>query len=90
MKVYYKELFSPLQKKLFEAVNNMIKDDRDCGMVARYKIKHILRIFEEVDMKQLDLVKEGDNLYWVGTPTLTILSDWFNNNFLKFVKVKLT
>jgi hypothetical protein len=85
MKVYYKELFLPLQKKLYEAVNNMIKEDRDCSVVARYKIKHILRIFEEVDMKNPDLVKEGDSLYWVGQPVLVILSDWFTNYFLKFV-----
>jgi hypothetical protein len=85
MKVYFKELFSPLQKKLYEAVNNMIKYDRDCVAIARYKIKHILRIFEEVDMKIPDLVKEGDNLYWVGQPVLGVLSDWFNNYFIKFV-----
>jgi hypothetical protein len=86
MRVYHKELFVPLQKKLYKAVNNMIKEDRDCSMVARYKIKHILRIFEEVDMKNPDLIKEGDNLYWVGGPVLGILSDWFNNHFLKFVR----
>jgi hypothetical protein len=85
MKVYQKELFAPLQKKLYQAVNNMIKEDRDCSMVERYKIKHVLRIFEEVDMKVPDLVKEGDNLYWVGQPTLGILTDWFNNHFLQFV-----
>lgn len=85
MQVYFIEMFTPLKNKLFEAVNQMIKDDRDCTVVARYKIKNLLQIFEEIDMKKPELIKEGDNLYWVGNPTLTVLSEWFNDKFVGFV-----
>lgn len=87
MKQYLNELFAPLKEKLFEAVNNMIKDDRDSNVVARYKIKNLLRIFEEVDMKNPDLNKEQDNLYWTGEPTLGILNEWFNQRFIIFVHI---
>jgi hypothetical protein len=85
MLVYFKEMFTPLKNKLFEAVNNMIKDDRDCSVAARYKIKHLLQIFEEIDMKSPELIKEGDNLYWVGNPTLVVLTEWFTDKFVNFV-----
>jgi hypothetical protein len=87
MNAYYVEMFTPLKNKLFEAVNNMIKDDRDCIVVARYKIKHLLQVFEEIDMKNPELIKEGDNLYWVGSPTLGILTEWFNERFVSFVNI---
>jgi hypothetical protein len=85
MMVYFKEMFTPLKIMLFDAVNTMIKDDRDCIVVPRYKIKHLLQIIEEIDMKNPELIKEGDNLYWIGTPSLGVLSEWFNERFFSFV-----
>lgn len=87
MTVYFNEMFTPLKFKLFDAVNDMIRDDRDCIVVPRYKIKHLLQIVEEIDMKSPELIKEGDNLYWVGTPTLLVLSEWFNEKFVSFVYI---
>lgn len=86
MKVYMNKLFLPLKDKLFTAVNNLIQDDRDCNVVERYKIKNLLRIFEEVDMKNPDLNKEGDNLFWTGEQTYGILNEWFNSRFLSFTE----
>jgi hypothetical protein len=82
MKTYFNKLFKPMKEQLFAAVNKMIEDDRDCNVVGRYKIKNLLRIFEEVDMKNPDLNKEGDNLFWSGEPQLLVLNEWFDKKFL--------
>jgi hypothetical protein len=85
MQCYHRELFTPLKEKLFNCVNDMILEDRNCDVVQRYKIKHLLRIFEEVDMKNPDLNKEGENLFWTGEPTHVVLNEWFNQHFVAVV-----
>ena len=86
MKIYFNKLFCPLKANLFTAVNFLIQDDRDCNVVQRYKIRNILGIFEEVDMKNPELIKEGENLFWIGEPTNGILNEWFNQKFLGFTE----
>jgi cullin-4 len=81
MKIYFNKLFKPLKDQLSDALNKMIEDDRDCNVVARYKIKNLLRIFEEVDMKNPDLNKVEDNLFWTGEPTNFVLNEWFEKKF---------
>ena len=44
LKMYLNELFVPLKKNLFEAVDKMIESDRNCDIVDRSKIKNILRV----------------------------------------------
>jgi len=86
MKIYFNQLFIPLKEKLFQAINLLIQEDRDCNVVQRYKIKNMLRIFEEVDMKNPELNKEGENLFWTGESTNGILNEWFNQRFLAFTE----
>lgn len=83
MKIFHDEMFLPLKDKLFESVNKFIELDRDCAVVQRYKVKNLLRIFEEVDMKKADLIKTMDDLYWKGEETLTILKEWFDKFLIK-------
>lgn len=90
MKIYFNKLFLPLKEKLFLAVNNLIQDDRDCNVVQRYKIKNLLRIFEEVDMKNPELNKEGENLFWTGETTNGVLNQWFSEKFLGFTETYIS
>ncbi len=75
-------LFQPLMDRLFTVVTNIIKEDRDGMVVQRYKIKNILRIFEDIDMKNPDLVKTKDDLYWTGTHVFGVINNWFKDHFL--------
>ena len=45
LKLYFNELFTPLKKLLYEAVDKMIEADRNCEVVDRTKIKNLLRVF---------------------------------------------
>jgi cullin 1 len=44
LKLYFMELYIPLKKSLFEAVDKMIEADRNCEVVDRSKIKNLLRV----------------------------------------------
>lgn len=94
MKIYERILFLQLKEKLFEAVNKMIEDDRDCKLVDRNKIKKMLKIIEEVDLKNPVLNKVEDNLFWTGEQTNGHLNEWFNKYLLpsteKYVQSKAT
>jgi hypothetical protein len=85
MKIYEKEMYLPLKEKLYDAVNEMIKDDRDGKVVPRYKIRNTLRIFEEVDINNPELNKQGENIWWSGQTTNNYLNEWFNPKFIKMV-----
>jgi hypothetical protein len=77
MKTLDEYLFRPLKDKLFDSVIKMIEDDRDCAVVHRFKIKNLLRAFEEIDMKNADLIKTNEEFLWKGRPTYYILREWF-------------
>jgi hypothetical protein len=77
MKTLDDNLFKPLKDKLFDSVIKIIEKDRDCAVVQRFKIKNLLRAFEEIDMKDADLIKTNEDLIWKGSPTYYILREWF-------------
>lgn len=87
MRLYYESFFLPLKIPLFQAVNGLIESQRNCMPIDTYKIKSLLTIFEEIDMKNPELCKQGDNIYWVGESTLGVLNEWFKQNFITVTDV---
>ena len=86
LKIYREILFLPLKNKLYDAVNKLIKEDRECNVIYRYKIKNLLKIIEEVDLKDPEILKENDKLIWTGTHEDQYIKEWFNGSFTKETK----
>jgi hypothetical protein len=57
----------------------MIKDDRDCKIVDRSKIKKTLKIFDDLDIKNPELNIANDLYFWNGDTTNIVLKEWFNS-----------
>jgi len=83
LKIYREVMFVPLKEKLFKIVNNLIKNDRNCNISFRYKIKTLLKIFEEIDYHEPNIVKEKDKLKWEGQNKNVFIDEWFNSYFKK-------
>jgi hypothetical protein len=60
----------------------MIRDDRLNKVVEKFKIKNLIKIFEEMDLKDADLIKKGNELIWVGKPDLKIADDYISRYLL--------
>ena len=83
MRIYQEKMFIPVKEKLYTAVNKLIKEDRDCNVIYRYKIKTMLRIFEEVDYKNPEIAKDNDKLFWSGECSNEFIKEWYNKYFSK-------
>ncbi|MCQ2819534.1 MAG: cullin [archaeon] len=66
LKLFRKHMFLPLKEKLFDAVNKLIKEDRECNVIYRFKIKNMLKIIENVDLLKPEILREGDRFFWAG------------------------
>lgn len=92
LKIYREKFFIPLKNKLYDAVNKLIKEDRECNVIYRHKIKNVLKIIEEIDLKEPEIVKEGDKLLWTGSHEDAFIREWFNGSFkketIKYVNTK--
>ena len=70
--LYRGNFFVPLQKDIHREVNKLIKDDRNCNIESRPKIKEILKIINDLDLFSPRIVKENNIISWVpekGTET---------------------
>ena len=70
--LYRDNFFVPLQKDIHREVNKLIKDDRNCNIESRSKIKEILKIINDLDLFSPRIVKENNKISWVpeaGTET---------------------
>lgn len=83
MKIYQEKMFIPVKEKLYSAVNKLIKEDRDCNVIYRYKIKNVLRIIEDVDLKNPEIAKDNDRLFWTGDSVNEFIKEWYNKFFTK-------
>jgi hypothetical protein len=55
----------------------MIRDDRECQIVDRIKIKRTLKILEDVDIKNPELNRANDEYFWSGESTNVVMKEWF-------------
>lgn len=64
MRIFKEKLFNIVKGKLFQQVNVMIKDDRNGKTESREKIKKIMKIIDDCDMPNPNIVKENINYVW--------------------------
>ena len=94
MKLYKENLFDKIQTDVYIEVNKLIKEDRNCNIESRPKIKNILKILYDIDLNSPKIIKEKNNVYWIQeSQNETIYQDkWFNEYFkgetIKFAKDK--
>jgi len=55
----------------------MIRQDRDCQIVDRTKIKKMLKILEDVDIKLPELNRANEEYFWSGDSTYVVMKEWF-------------
>ena len=65
MKSYKEQLFDHIQDKVYIEVNKLIKEDRNCNLESRPKIKTILKILYDIDLANPKIVKEKNKICWV-------------------------
>lgn len=56
----------------------MIRDDRECQIVDRTKIIRMLKIVEDIDIKNPELNRANEQYFWSGDGTNNMLKEWFN------------
>ena len=95
--LYKKYFFDPIQSDIYIEVNKLIKEDRNCNIESRPKIKVILKILNDIDLPNPSIVKENNKILWglkKGTDTsndTTYQDKWFShfkNETSKFAKDK--
>lgn len=87
LKCYHDKMFIPLKEKLFKVSINMIRDDRLNKVVEKFKIKNLIKIFEEMDLNNAELMKKNDDLIWVGKQELKIADEYITKYLLPEVNL---
>ena len=57
----------------------MIKEDRDCQIIDRTKIKRMLKILEDVDIKNPELNRTNEEYFWSGDSSILVMKEWFGS-----------
>ena len=63
--LYRQYFFDPIQSDIYIEVNKLIKEDRNCNIESRPKIKTILKILYDIDLDNPKIVKENNKISWV-------------------------
>ena len=63
--IYKEKLFEPLQNEIYKEVNKLIKEDRNCNLESRPKIKSVLKILYDIDLVNPKIVKENNRISWI-------------------------
>ena len=98
IKIYKEFFFDKIQNDVFKEVNKLIKEDRNCYIESRPKIKIILKIMNDIDLANPKIIKENNKISWIpekgsenGNDT-TYQDKWYENFFrndtIKFAKDK--
>ena len=65
MILYKKYFFNPFEDDIYREVNKLIKEDRNCNIESRPKIKIILKIIYVLDLSNPKIMKENNKISWV-------------------------
>ena len=65
IKLYKEYFFNPLEDDIYREVNKLIKEDRNCNLESRPKIKTILKIIYVLDLSNPKIMKENNKISWV-------------------------
>jgi len=98
MKIYKSILFEKLKSKIFIEIDRLINEERKGNIESRNKIKKILEIFNDLNLKHPQIINEKNEIKWINKYNdndiieLTIQDIWINDFFCedtrKFVEAK--
>ena len=98
LELYRDNLFVPLQNEIHKEVNKLIKDDRNCNLESRPKIKTILKIINDLDLFSPKIIKENNKISWIAEKGTENKNNrdygdkWYKDSFqketIKFAKDK--
>ena len=64
IKLYREHFFDHLAQDVYTEVNKLIKEDRNCNLESRPKIKIILKIIHDIDLDNPKIMKENNKISW--------------------------
>ena len=97
IRLYKESLFNRLNEQLYIEVNKLIREDRNCNIESRTKIKIILKIMYDIDLTNPKIVKENNKISWIQDKVDNRIEtpyedEWFDNYFkqetIKYAKDK--
>ena len=96
IKIYIENFFEFFENDIIKEVNKLIKEDRNCNLDSRPKIKIIMKILFDIDLINPKIVKENNRICWISSgkdPNIdTQYQDHWYNDFKfdtdKFAKDK--
>ena len=95
--LYKQYFFDPFGSDIYIEVSKLIKEDRNCNIESRPKIKTILKILFDIDLANPKIVKENNKISWVAEKGIDTRNDtlyqdkWFahfTTETTKFAKDK--
>ena len=96
MDIYKSNFFDEIKKDIFIELDKLINEDRKGNKESRRKIKNIMLILKDFDMKYPKIVKENNKFIWINEENKyeeneneqkTVEQDlWFNEYFIKDTK----
>ena len=98
LNLYRDYFFLHLQDDIHKEVNKLIKEDRNCNIESRPKIKIILKIINDLDLINPKIIKENNKICWIPEKDKdeknepTFANKWYKESFeketIKFIKDK--
>ena len=98
IRLYREFLFNRLEEDIYKEVNKLIKEDRNCNIESRPKIKTILKIMYDIDLSNPKIIKENNKISWIPEKATENRNDtpyedkwydsFFRNETIKFAKDK--
>ena len=98
LNLYKDNFFILLQDEIHKEVNKLIKEDRNCNVESRPKIKIILKIINDLDLNYPKIMKEKNKITWIPEKENDDINDhpfankWYRDSFeketIKFAKSK--
>ena len=64
IRLYRDHFFDPISQEVYTEVNKLIKEDRNCNLESRPKIKIILKILFDIDLNNPKIMKENNKISW--------------------------
>ena len=96
--LYKDYFFVLLQDEVHKEVNKLIKEDRNCNIESKPKIKIVLKIINDLDLSSPKIIKEKNKISWIPEAKSEEKNDhsfankWYKDSFeketIKFAKNK--
>ena len=93
LNLYRDFFFQHLQVDVDREVNKLIKEDRNCNLESRPKIKIVLRIINDLDIGIPKIIKENNKISWIPEKQAetegneyTFAKKWYKDSFDKETK----